>query len=401
MKIIFYILIPLILSIGIAPLVSFADGDIPKWIKINERWLAQGKITEQEYMTALQYLIDVESFKNSQSKLKIIEKDNKEKSLKSYLDAFTKRNRAPTEGEIAYYYVVTLFGGPIEKTVSIHTFHEIDFNYDKNRQSGLDDPVSSLQIALKSVPGKDKQRLYDAIAQVDRLSSAKVKPIDLKVDTFSKDDSLIHSVFLKNCQFLDYQIFIQNAFSFDTEFKLPKAEDKLILECNGMSFKAGSQTISKSEIKIKAPFEVERQQSNLATNFDVHFQHSGITKSSESFTRFFSNYDDSKTTFALESMTSNEKSWYYNAVGFYSKYDAFPGKIRVSVDIKSDDGTVIQTWNYIKCKPSEIEVILEEDRDIVDKVIFECAGADLTSGESFVKRRVGYTSDPSVKGSDV
>ena len=144
---------------------------------------------------------------------------------------------------------------------------------------------------------------------------------------------------------------------------------------------------------MKAPFEVKRQQSNLATNFDVHFQHSNTIKSSESFTRFFSNYDDTKTTFALESMTSNEKSWYYDAIGFYSKYDTFPGEIYVSVDIKSDDGTVIQTWNYVKCKPSEIEVILEEDKDIVDRVIFECAGTDMTSGESFVKRGVGYTSD--------
>ena len=289
MKVNIFPLLIITFTILLIPLSNFAFAEKgTDWMQNNSKWLAEGKITEQEYMTALQYLIDVESFKNSQSKLKIIEKDNKEKLLKSYLDAFTKRNRAPTEGEIANYYVVTLFGGPIEKTVSIRTFHEIDFNYDKNRQSGLDDPISSLQIALKSVPGKDKQRLYDTIAKVDRISSAKIKPIDLKVDTFSKDDSLIHSVFLKNCQFLDYQIFIQNAFSFDTEFKLPKAEDKLILGCNGMSFKAGSQTISKSEIKIKAPFEVKRQQNNLATNFDVHFQHSGITKSSESFTRFFS-----------------------------------------------------------------------------------------------------------------
>jgi len=38
-------------------------------------------------------------------------------------------------------------------------------------------------------------------------------------------------------------------------------------------------------------------------------------------------------------------------------------------------------------------VILEEDRDIIDRVIFECAGADITSGISFVKRKAGYTYD--------
>jgi len=92
-------------------------------------------------------------------------------------------------------------------------------------------------------------------------------------------------------------------------------------------------------------------------------------------------------------MTSNDKSWYYETLGIYSKNEHLPGKIMISVDIKSDDGTVLQTWNYSKCKPGEIEVILEEDRDIIDRVIFECSGTDMTSGQSFVKRRVGYTND--------
>lgn len=419
MKIIIFILISLILSLGITPIVAFIENDVPEWIKTNERWVTEGKITEQEYMVGLQYLADIESLKNSQLENKITKNnnENKEKRLQDYINKIAKKSKAPTEQEIAKYYVVSIYGGPLKKISSSHTFHEVDFNYMRNLPNGfdlvtkymspekkiefikdyrkeLDNPTPSSFIALKSVPGKDKQRLYDVIAILDKSLARTIKPLDMKVETFSGDSTLIHTVFLKKCRFIDYNIFVQNSFSFDTEFLFPIAKDETILECNGSTFKTNHQNTMESEIKLKAPFEVKRKQSNLVTNFDVHFQASGITKSSESFTRFVSSYEGSKTTFVLESMTSNDKSWYYKTLGIYSKNEHLPGKIMISVDIKSDDGTVLQTWNYSKCKPGEIEVILEEDRDIVDRVIFECAGTDMTSGQSFVKRRIGYSNDP-------
>ena len=391
LKVFFFALIPLILLIGIIPIDAFAENNFPKWVEIYESWLAEGEISEQEYKTALQYLENISSIKNSESKFDITVNEN---NNKKYLDSFEKRNTAPTESEIANYYLVTISDGPHKKQISSYTFHEIDFNYDKQLPNGLETPDFSLQVALKSLPGKDNQEIYDIISQLDNVILSTRHPVDMRVDTFSGDNFLIHSVFLNKCQFVDYNIFVQNAFDFESEYLFPKAEDEIVLNCAGFSFKAGLDTVNELKINTSKPFEVKRQKSDLVGKFDIQFQHKDTTKSANSFTRFISNHNDEKTTFALESMTGSDKSWYYKTLGVYSKFNHLPGKIDVSIDIKSDGNQIMQTWNYKKCKPIETKIVLEENKDIVDKTVFECAGRDITSGESFVKREFDYTNEP-------
>jgi len=390
LKAILFTLTPLILSIGIVPIISSAESGFPKWFEKNEYWLAQGKITELEYKTALHYLENVSSIKNAESKFNDIVKEG---NPDSYSDSFEKRSTIPAESEFANYYLVTFSGGPHEKQISSHTFHDIDFHYDKRLQGELETPDSTLLISLKSTPGKDNQRMYDIISQLDGVILTSRGLVDMRVDTFSGNHSMIHSIFLNKCKFVDYGIFVQNAFDFGSEYLFPKAEDKLVLGCAGIFFKAGSETNSDLMINMNGPFDVKRQKSDLVSNFDVHFQHKDETKSSDSFTRFISNHEDQKTAFALESILSTGKSWYYKSVGYYSKFNHLPGKIDVSVDIKSDGGDILQTWNYKKCKPIDSKVVLEENKDIVDKVVFECAGRNITSGESFVKRELDVTKD--------
>ncbi len=55
----FLSLITLILLVGLFPLIANAQSTtVPDWVKNNALWWAEGKISEQEYMTALQYLAD-------------------------------------------------------------------------------------------------------------------------------------------------------------------------------------------------------------------------------------------------------------------------------------------------------------------------------------------------------
>ena len=54
-------LIPIILSIGIFPVLSAASAqssDVPDWVKNNAKWWSEGKISEQEYLDAIKFLID-------------------------------------------------------------------------------------------------------------------------------------------------------------------------------------------------------------------------------------------------------------------------------------------------------------------------------------------------------
>jgi len=52
-------LFPLILSIGIAPALPFVDAKtmLPDWIQNNAKWYGEGKISEDDYIAGLQWLI--------------------------------------------------------------------------------------------------------------------------------------------------------------------------------------------------------------------------------------------------------------------------------------------------------------------------------------------------------
>ena len=58
MKLSYLIILSIIITFSIGADYAFAANDVPDWIKNNAMWWAEGKITEEEYMTALQYLAD-------------------------------------------------------------------------------------------------------------------------------------------------------------------------------------------------------------------------------------------------------------------------------------------------------------------------------------------------------
>jgi len=54
----FFAFIPLILSIGIAPVLPFANAEVPDWVKNTAKWYGEGKIPEADYLASLQWLIN-------------------------------------------------------------------------------------------------------------------------------------------------------------------------------------------------------------------------------------------------------------------------------------------------------------------------------------------------------
>ena len=50
---------PLIRSIGIAPALPFVDAKtmLPDWVQNNAKWYGEGKISEADYVSSLQWLI--------------------------------------------------------------------------------------------------------------------------------------------------------------------------------------------------------------------------------------------------------------------------------------------------------------------------------------------------------
>jgi len=97
---------------------------------------------------------------------------------------------------------------------------------------------------------------------------------------------------------------------------------------------------------------------------------------------------DDTPTFLLESMPSPDKRDLYIGINNWMKRGQSLTPFDVSIDVISGDGTVIQTWHYLKCSPTGYGTFLQDVRnfyqyadpnksEIRERVTFSCQGIDL------------------------
>lgn len=98
-----------------------------------------------------------------------------------------------------------------------------------------------------------------------------------------------------------------------------------------------------------------------------------------------------KPQFMLESLPSKDKQAFYNEVNVWKTKAAHQNSFDVLVDVITEDGTVLQTWNYFNCEITGYEMVLDENlllvkyhdqwqSEIVDKSKFSCRGLDFQAG---------------------
>lgn len=148
------------------------------------------------------------------------------------------------------------------------------------------------------------------------------------------------------------------------------------------------------------PTENER-----ATSFSVYFEGSDISppKTVETFSKFSpientksaflrpSNPLDSSTkTFYLESLPSEDKSWYYELVSRYINAGKEPELFNVTIEVKDGSKDVLQTWKYGDCEVEDFVTYYDDNlltykfhgkwqSEMRDRTIFSCAGLLISS----------------------
>ena len=138
-------LISLILIIGIfsiLPLATAQSSDVPDWVKNNAQWWAEGKISEQEYLNAIQFLVD-----EGIIKLKSSEEETMNVASRS----------VATDSDRVQYYVVTISSGDF---VDEHTFTTFSNKSPVTKKLGFDS-----YLRLESLPSKDKTELYNFLSR--------------------------------------------------------------------------------------------------------------------------------------------------------------------------------------------------------------------------------------------
>jgi len=377
----FLSLITLILLVGLFPLIANAQSTVvPDWVKNNAQWWAEGKISEQEYMTALEFLIDKGIIKLEFSS--------------TFVPSSIPSDNIPSDSDRVQYYVVTLSSGDF---VDEHTFTTFGSKSRTTNDIGFNSFFS-----LDSLPSKDKTEFYEFIS--DYVNPGPIPLlIDIEIDLISGDGTVIFTEKYGRCEATGYSTFTQN-FIIYSQFSQKQQEeirDSTIFKCGGVQIVFyDPEDPKKYDVSSLNPIPNDNER---AQSFVVHFFDGDLNQvySIKTFARFSPSIDKIETSyftitapgnrfnespqFFLESLPSMDKQGYYNFLSRYINPGYAPQPFDVSVDMITGDGTILLRWNYVDCVLTNYSMKLQDSKlrypvagqqasEVLDKANFACAG---------------------------
>lgn len=221
MKMFLYLFSIFVLIIG-SSFILFADSaSIPTWIKNNAKWWSEGKISESEYILALQYLVN-------------------QGILRFPITEVTAENSSISDKERGQFFIVHFSNGLIEKPVTITTFSKFQFI-----SSVSDDPRGTMfiykfsdipEFFLESLPSIDKKDYYKGVDNWMRKSSA-ISPFNVDVDIVSGDGKIIQTWKFSKCELTSYGTYLQdvtNFYQFSNDNERAEIRERSNFVCSGI-----------------------------------------------------------------------------------------------------------------------------------------------------------------------
>lgn len=201
--------------------VIFVDASsIPSWIKNNAKWWAEGQITESDYISSLQYLVN-------QGILVI---------------PITEVTAASTisDNDIAHSFVVHFSNGLISKPITVSTFSKFQIT-----SSTTDETRGSFQVYkfsdnpeffLESLPSVDKKDFYIGVDRWMTRSST-ISPFDVDIDVVSGDERIIQTWEFSECELTGYGTYLQdftNFYQFSNNNEKAEIRERATFTCQGI-----------------------------------------------------------------------------------------------------------------------------------------------------------------------
>ena len=199
------------------------DSSIPDWVKNNAKWWAEGNISEADYVSSLQYLIN-------QGML----------SIPIPITQVLAASTPVSDADRAQSIVVRFSDGPLPTEKPFTTFSL--FSPITQREKIVHENAyvfgDKPQFILQSLPSKDKVALYAAIDKeyFAKAGSTTITRFDVAIDILAGDGSLIQTWQYNKCQVFAYGTFLQevrNFYPFSDEFQ-SEFRDKIVVECSGL-----------------------------------------------------------------------------------------------------------------------------------------------------------------------
>ena len=369
----------------------FAENTIPEWVTIQQQWLAEGLITEEENINGLEFLLKT-------GVIKIVGELESIDEFQARTDSF--------EDIRAQSYVVRFSNGDFKSPLEITTFAKFVAG---EKQPLLPKSFSDIGISsyfsLESNPSKDKLEFYELIAKTYN-PGRHPQLFDVEIDFLSGNGISIITVSYAKCKVTEYLPFIQEFvlfYPFSGMFE-EEVRDRTVFKCTGTKVNV-SQSDTVKDVETTVPANDDRVASyvvhfsgpdieglySIGTFFNFSPSVNFFTTPYDIISRERSNPVDSKPRFVLESLPSIDKKELYEFFSLYINPGRVPQLFDVSVDLILGDGIILQRWNYVNCDLVEYKLKVEESLlrypvtkqltpEIRDKSEFSCNGFNLETG---------------------
>ena len=388
-----YLFLPLIFTIFVSS--AFADEQLPGMVVAVEG--------DPYYFSANDFGISVlQYFERSFEPYLVSGVTDENSSVKEIMDAYNEETKQITDEVIvtdkdrAVLFRVHFSNGDIEKKQTFETFLKFTQNDSILSQKGLE---------LESLLSSDNKWFYDNIILRYINLGDKPQPFDIDVDLITGDSSRLQTWQYSDCTVTDYLPFLdENLMKIKFVGSLvSEIRDKTNFDCEGFSVDFNLDdmdsdlllnpinTIPKKETQAKQII-VEFSGGELETSIPSYsFSKFTPLKQLQNMPVFVPGYPiDETPRFALESLPSKDKEELYVGISKYILPGKDPEPFDVSVHLATDDGTIIQTWEYSTCSATNYVTFFIDNlaffkfkqtfgSEIRDKINFECSGLELDS----------------------
>lgn len=323
-------------------------------------------------------------------------------------------NKIPSTNDRAKSYLVTFVGREIPEEVTFQTFSKFGTlgssipTYGGYLGSGQTNP----EFFLESLLSKDKKGYYEYISRYINPGKTPER-FDVTVDIVTGDGTALLRWQYFDCKVTDFEAVLKDSMLL-VKFhpgSTPEIRDHTEFQCAGFHLEADFEVLfsphynlpqrvgltglgssgGETRLVSSEPGAVIPKPADRANSYVVHFSNGDFGGSTKTFRTFPNFKQTALTEFNLQGLPSQDKNDLYDMLIAKSMN---PGKtpepFDVTVDIVSGDGTILQKWQYYKCKVTNYQLKLNDvltktkyagtnAAEIKETTSFGCIGQNLVA----------------------